>query len=90
MAEGIGAAIVTRLAQAGATVVIASRTPDVAEALAGELAADGLAAYCIPFDRLDREGLRAMIDGVAAQHGRLDIVVHNAGGCRVGFARRAR
>ncbi len=79
--RGIGAAIVTRLAQAGATVVIANRTPDVAEALVRELAADGHAAYCIPFDRLDREGLRAMIDGVATRHGRLDIVVHNAGGC---------
>ncbi len=79
--RGIGAAIVTRFAQAGATVVIANRSPDVAEALARELVADGHAAYCIPFDRLDREGLRAMIDGVAAQYGRLDIVVHNAGGC---------
>lgn len=79
--RGIGAAIVRRLAQAGATVVIANRTPDVAEALARELVADGLAAHCIPFDRLDRESLRAMIDGVAARYGRLDILVHNAGGC---------
>ncbi|MGY4617669.1 3-oxoacyl-[acyl-carrier protein] reductase [Bradyrhizobium sp. USDA 4472] len=79
--RGIGAAIVMRLAQAGATVVIANRTLDVAEALVQELAADGRAAHCVPFDKLDRDSLRAMIDGVASQHGRLDIVVHNAGGC---------
>ena len=63
--RGIGAAIVARLAQAGATVVIANRTLDVAEALAGELAADGLAVRCVPFDKLDRASLRLMIDGVA-------------------------
>ncbi|MHC2437120.1 SDR family oxidoreductase [Bradyrhizobium sp. USDA 4451] len=79
--RGIGAAIVTRFAQAGATVVIANRTLDVAEALARELAADGRAAYCAPFDRLDRSSLRAMVDGVASKFCRLDIVVHNAGGC---------
>ncbi len=36
--RGIGAAIVRRLAEAGAGVVIANRTRDVADALAGELA----------------------------------------------------
>ena len=79
--RGIGAAIVTRLAQAGATVVIANRTLDVAEALARELAADALTAHSVPFDKLDRASLRALVDGVAARHGRLDIVAHNAGGC---------
>ncbi|KRR07355.1 3-ketoacyl-ACP reductase [Bradyrhizobium jicamae] len=79
--RGIGAAIVTRFAEAGATVVIANRTQDVAETLAGELVADGLTVHCIPFDKLDRDGLRVMVERVAAQHGRLDIVVHNAGGC---------
>lgn len=79
--RGIGAAIVTRLAQAGATVVIANRTADVAEALARGLAADGRTAHCVPFERLDRSSLRAMVEDIAARCGRLDIVVHNAGGC---------
>jgi 3-oxoacyl-[acyl-carrier protein] reductase len=79
--RGIGAAIVTRFARAGATVVIANRTPELADALARELAVDGYAAHCVPFDRLDRSSLRTMIDGVAAEYGRLDIVLHNAGGC---------
>lgn len=79
--RGIGAAIVRRLAEAGAAVVIANRTRDVAEALASELAAGGLKASVVPFEALDRDSLRALVDGVARQHGRLDIVVHNAGGC---------
>jgi len=61
--------------------VIANRTADVAEALARGLAADGRTAHCVPFERLDRSSLRAMVDDIAARYGRLDIVVHNAGGC---------
>ena len=79
--RGIGAAIVTRFAEAGAHVVIANRTADVAVELATTLKARQLKAGVAPFDRLDRDSLRALVDGVAAKHGRLDILVHNAGGC---------
>jgi 3-oxoacyl-[acyl-carrier protein] reductase len=79
--RGIGAAIVTRLAQAGATVVIANRTQEVADALARELGADGLEVHSVPFEKLDRTSLRLLVDGAATEHGRLDIIVHNAGGC---------
>ena len=43
--RGIGAAIVTRFAEAGATVVIANRSRDIAEELAKELAGRGLRAH---------------------------------------------
>lgn len=79
--RGIGAAIVTRFAESGATVVIANRSRDVAEELARQLTRRDLRAHCIPFDGLDRKGLGEMVDEVAREHGRLDIVVHNAGGC---------
>ncbi|MGB5904912.1 MAG: SDR family oxidoreductase [Xanthobacteraceae bacterium] len=79
--RGIGAAIVTRFAEAGAHVVIANRTADVAEELAATLKARQLKADVAPFDRLDRDSLRTLVDNVARQHGRLDILVHNAGGC---------
>ncbi|MBR0843166.1 SDR family oxidoreductase [Bradyrhizobium liaoningense] len=79
--RGIGAAIVTRLAEAGAHVVIANRSRDVADALVADLSQRGLATGTAQFDRLDRTGLRDLVDGVAHQHKRLDIVVHNAGGC---------
>lgn len=79
--RGIGAAIVTRLAEAGAQVVIANRSQDVADALAADLNRRGLAVSTAPFDRLDRPALGALVDGVTGRFGRLDILVHNAGGC---------
>ncbi|MBR1177186.1 SDR family oxidoreductase [Bradyrhizobium sp. KB893862 SZCCT0404] len=80
-ARGIGAAIVTRLAEAGATVVVANRTLDLAEQLAGQLVGRGLRAHAIPFGGLDRTGLHTLVDQVAGLHDRLDVLVHNAGGC---------
>lgn len=79
--RGIGAAIVTRFAEAGATVIVANRSRDIAEELARELVERGLRAHYVPFELLDRAGLRDTVDHVAGKYGRLDIVVHNAGGC---------
>ena len=79
--RGIGAACAMRFAEAGAHVVIANRTTDVAEALAKELTERGLKAEAIPFASLTRADLRVMVDSVARRHGRLDIMLHNAGGC---------
>jgi 3-oxoacyl-[acyl-carrier protein] reductase len=79
--RGIGAAIVTRLAEAGARVVIANRTLDVAQELAAGLASRGLAAEAMPLGDLSRAGIAALVDDTAARCGSLDIVVHNAGGC---------
>ena len=79
--RGIGAATVTRLVEAGAKAVIANRTADVAEALAAELTAKGHDAEAARFDDLSRGGLTTLVDGIAARHGCIDIVVHNAGGC---------
>lgn len=79
--RGIGAAIVTRLAEAGAHVVIANRSGDVAEALAADLTGRNLAVSTARFDELHRDGLRHLVHGVADRLGGLDILVHNAGGC---------
>lgn len=74
--RGIGAAIATRFAEAGARVAAANRTVEHAEALAGEI---GGRAY--PFSDVSRGGIAGLVDTVVADNGRLDIVVHNAGGC---------
>lgn len=79
--RGIGAAIVTRLAEAGAAVVIANRTLDVAQALADGLATRGFSARAVGLPTVERAALHALVRDVARQAGRLDIVVHNAGGC---------
>lgn len=75
--RGIGAAIVKRLAEHGASVAIANRTQDVAQQLADTLKD----ASVHPFSDLSKAGISGLVDDVAQQRGRLDIVVHNAGGC---------
>ena len=79
--RGIGAAIVTRLAEAGAVVVAANRTVEYAEALAANLSRTGSRVFARPFAGGGRAEARSLVDSVAVQHGRLDIMVHNAGGC---------
>ncbi len=79
--RGIGAAIATRLAEAGARVAICNRTPEPAEELADRLAARGLSARTIAWPGTGRAEVRAMVDRLAADDGRLDIAVHNAGSC---------
>jgi len=79
--RGIGAAIATRLAGAGARVAICNRTPEPAEELAFRLAAQGLSARTVAWPGTGRGEIREMVDGLAADEGRLDIAVHNAGGC---------
>ena len=72
--SGLGAAISRRLAADGATVVVNDLRADAAEVVAKEV--DGEAA---PFDVSDSAAFDAAVDGVVARHGRIDIVVNNAG-----------
>ncbi len=79
--RGIGAAIATRFAEAGATIAVANRTIEHAQALAQSFKARGFPAEALPFSATDRASLAALVNGMAERHGRLDIVVHNAGSC---------
>jgi ketoreductase RED2 len=78
--SGIGAATARRFAAAGATVVINSSTSvESGEALAGELPG---ASY-VQADVSDEHQAVRMIDEVVARHGRLDVLVNNAGTTQV-------
>lgn len=79
--RGIGAAIVRLLAEQGARVLVVNRTLEAAETVAGELAERGLAARALAWTGTSRTSIRDLVDGAIAAEGRLDIVVHNAGGC---------
>jgi len=78
--RGIGAAIATRLAEAGAAVMLANRTVDAAEAVAQGLCERGLRAQAIAFTA-DEAGCRAVVAQTLAAWGGLQVLVHNAGGC---------
>ena len=71
--RGIGAAIAQRLLDAGATVVVAARTPN------GDTPA---AATFVGGDVTTSEGVEAIATQAIAALGGLDILVNNAGGGR--------
>jgi ketoreductase RED2 len=74
--SGIGAATAHLFAASGATVVINSSTSvEAGEALAAELPD---ASY-IQADVSDERQAHKLIEGVVARHGRLDVLVNNAG-----------
>ncbi|MBE1499453.1 3-oxoacyl-[acyl-carrier protein] reductase [Amycolatopsis lexingtonensis] len=73
--RGIGLATARALAEAGATVVLTGRD----EARAKEAAASVGAASGLALDVTDAKAVSSLVRGVAKEHGRLDIVVANAG-----------
>lgn len=73
-AQGIGEACARRFAAEGAPVVIVDVDTAKGEALARELG--GLFIAC---DVGDSAQVRAMVDRVVAAHGRIDVLVNNAG-----------
>ena len=76
--RGIGRAITERLAEQGATVVAAARGDHAGECVAA-LDARGLRAEALSLDVTDADAVEAAPAGVIERHGRLDIVVSNAG-----------
>ena len=72
--SGLGAAFARRLAQDGATVVINDLNPNAAAEIAAEVGGDTAI-----FDVCDATAFDAEIDKAAERHGRLDIVINNAG-----------
>ena len=78
-AQGLGLAIARELAQQGAVVVMADLQRDKVESAAAELAAQDLQVRPAHLDITDSDWVTRFFDGVVQQHGRLDIVVNNAG-----------
>src|SRR6185295_13682808 len=73
--RGIGRAIAARLAGQGAFVVAAARG-DHAAATAAEI---GSRAEAVSLDVTDAEAVQRLPGDIVERHGRLDIVVSNAG-----------
>ena len=72
--SGMGAAFSRRLAADGAHVVV----NDVNEAAAGAVA-DEVSGEAAIFDVADSQSFDAAIDRVVAHHGRIDVLINNAG-----------
>jgi len=76
--RGIGRAIAERLAAQEATVVAAARGDHANDCVAA-LKTRGLKAEALSVDVTDADGLESVPAGIVERHGRLDIVVSNAG-----------
>jgi short-subunit dehydrogenase len=78
--SGIGAATALALAAAGAHVVLAARRADRLEQLARQLSdVYGAKADVLATDMSSREQVERLVDHTLQHHGRIDILINNAG-----------
>lgn len=77
--KGIGKAIALAYAGEGASVVLASRSKDLLEAVRAEIGAAGGEAAVVAVDVRDAGSIDAMVAKAVQRYGRLDVLVNNAG-----------
>ncbi len=77
---GLGFETARQLAQLGHAVIVTARQLAAAEALAAELAAEGLTVTALALDVTDDASIAAAVAAVTATHGRLDVLINNAAG----------
>jgi 2-deoxy-D-gluconate 3-dehydrogenase len=78
-AMGIGRGIVERLAEAGASVVVADADLAAAEATAEELAERHLSVLAVYVDVGDADDVHQLVADTVGWRGRVDVLVNNAG-----------
>ena len=76
---GIGLGMAQGLSAAGATVVIAARNADKSAAAVASIIASGGKASAIVVDVTDEADCQTMVAATLKTHGRLDILINNAG-----------
>ncbi len=82
--SGIGAAIAETFAASGAHVVVTDLKPEAAEAVAGKIKSAGGSAESMGLDVSLEPVVQAVAADVLRRHGRLDLLVNNAGIGHVG------
>jgi meso-butanediol dehydrogenase / (S,S)-butanediol dehydrogenase / diacetyl reductase len=82
-AQGIGRAVVSRIASEGGRVAVTDLRAEAAQQVAGELTEAGHEAIGLACDVTSREAVNAAVAATVERFGRLDVLVNNAGGCIV-------
>lgn len=78
-AKGLGRGLAASLARAGAKVVVGDIDLAAAEALCAELSRAGSEAHAMHVDVTDAGSVEQLVAEAVARHGRIDIMVNNAG-----------
>ena len=78
--RGLGRQMALHLADAGADVVCAARTPEQIEAVAEEIRSRGRRALVIPTDVTDSRQVDALAEQTIAEWGGFEVFIANAGG----------
>ncbi|GAB3187795.1 SDR family oxidoreductase [Hydrogenophaga aquatica] len=76
---GIGEGIARRLAQEGASVIVNDINPAMGEKVAADIRAEGGQAAFFGADVTSSADMKALIDFAVQRHGKLDVMVNNAG-----------
>ena len=76
---GVGLHAAVRLAEAGYAVVATMRDPGKQQALLDVCAAAGVSVEVRPLDVCNQASIDGAVAGVIASHGRIDVLVNNAG-----------
>ncbi len=82
--KGIGKAIAGALADAGAKVVLAARTPKTVEQAASNIRETGADAIAVPTDVTDVDAVQNLIQRTLDTYQNLDILINNAGSGKFG------
>ena len=77
--SGLGEATARLLSEQGASVVLGARRADRLKALADELTWRGGKAVAVVTDVADRKQVQALVDAAVQAHGRVDVMINNAG-----------
>jgi NAD(P)-dependent dehydrogenase (short-subunit alcohol dehydrogenase family) len=77
--RGIGHDLVLALARAGATAVAAGRSPADVESLVAEGGDEGGRADTVTLELTERSSIEEAVAEVVDRHGRIDVLVNNAG-----------
>jgi 3-oxoacyl-[acyl-carrier protein] reductase len=77
--RGIGRAVARRLADSGMTIVCTGRDREALDETVASIRSAGGTAEPVTFDVADRDAASAAVAGIVDAHGRIDVLVNNAG-----------
>ena len=77
--SGIGRAVCSHLAASGAVIIGVARRVEQLEEMRDEVARGGGKAFIYPTDLSDHDACTQLIQQVIADHGRVDVLINNAG-----------